>query len=81
VGFYASKCVKLFQEGTEGKKKNQFTKVQMNIEADRILLKYFKNNIKSIEKWFNVISPSKKSLTILQAELDELKNKTWKTIL
>jgi len=66
---------------TEGKKKNQFTKVQMNIEADRILLKYFKDNIKSIEKWFNVISPSKKSLTILQAELDELKNKNWKTIL
>ncbi len=66
---------------TEGKKKNQFTKVQMNIEADRILLKYFKDNIKSVEKWFNVISPSKKSLTILQAELDELKNKTWKIIL
>lgn len=64
-----------------GKKKNQFTKVQMNIEADRILLKYFKDNIKSVEKWFNVISPSKKSLTILQAELDELKNKNWKTIL
>jgi hypothetical protein len=66
---------------TEGKKKNQFTKVQMNIEADRILLKYFKDNIQLVEKWFNVISPSKKSLTILQAELDELKNKNWKTIL
>jgi hypothetical protein len=66
---------------TEGKKKNQFTKVQMNIEADRILLKYFKDNLKSVEKWFNVISPSKKSLTILQAELDELKNKNWKMIL
>jgi hypothetical protein len=66
---------------TEGKKKNQFTKVQMNIEADRILLKYFKDNIETVEKWFNVISPSKKSLTILQAELDELKNKNWKTIL
>ncbi len=66
---------------TEGKKKNQFTKVQMNIEADRILLKYFKDNIKPVEKWFNVISPNKKSLTILQAELDELKNKNWKTIL
>jgi hypothetical protein len=66
---------------TEGKKKNQFTKVQMNIEADRILLKYFKDNIETVEKWFNVISPSKKSLTILQAELEELKNKNWKTIL
>jgi hypothetical protein len=66
---------------TEGKKKNQFTKVQMNIEADRILLKYFKDNIKTIEKWFNVISPSKKSLAILRSELDELKNKNWKIIL
>ena len=53
----------------------------MNIEADRILLKYFKDNIKSVEKWFKVISPSKKSLTILQSELEELKNKNWKIIL
>lgn len=66
---------------TEGKKKNQFTKVQMNIEADRILLKYFKDNLKTVESWFNVISPSKKNLTILKDELEELKNKNWKTIL
>ena len=66
---------------TEGKKKNQFTKVQMNIEADRILQKYFKENSKIVEKWFNVISPSKKDLTTLKDELDELKNKNWKTIL
>lgn len=66
---------------TEGKKKNEFTKVQMNIEADRILLKYFKNNINEVEKWFNVISPSRKNLNTLQDELLELKNKNWKTIL
>jgi hypothetical protein len=65
----------------EGKKKNQFTKVQMNIEADRILLKYFSENISIVESWFNVISPSKKSLAILNNELEELKNKNWKTIL
>lgn len=65
----------------EGKKKNQFTKVQMNIEADRILLKYFKDNIEEVEKWFNVISPTKKSLVILRNELDELKNKNWEKIL
>jgi hypothetical protein len=65
----------------EGKKKNQFTKVQMNIEADRILLKYFKDNIETVEKWFNVISPSQKSLKTLKDELEELKNKNWKTIL
>jgi hypothetical protein len=66
---------------TEGKKKNQFTKVQMNIEADRILLKYFSNNLPTVESWFNVISPSQKSLTILKDELDELKNKNWQNIL
>ncbi len=66
---------------TEGKKKNQFTKVQMNIEADRILLNYFRENIKTVESWFNIISPSRKTLTILRAELDELKNKDWKNIL
>ncbi|MBL0247423.1 MAG: hypothetical protein IPQ28_07530 [Sphingobacteriales bacterium] len=66
---------------TEGKKKNQFTKVQMNIEADRILLKYFSDNLATVESWFNVISPSQKSLTILKDELDELKNKNWQNIL
>jgi len=66
---------------TEGKKKNQFTKVQINIGADRILQKYFRENSKIIEKWFSVISPSKKDLTTLKDELEELKNKNWKTIL
>jgi len=66
---------------TEGKKKNQFTKVQMHIEADRILLKYFSENIAIVESWFNVISPSQKSLTNLKDELDELKNKNWQNIL
>jgi hypothetical protein len=61
----------------EDEKKNQFTKVQMNIEADRILLKYFKGNLKIVESWFNVISPSKKSLIDLNNELEELKNKDW----
>lgn len=65
----------------EGKKKNQFTKVQMNIEADRILLKYFSDNLAKVESWFNVISPSQKSLTILKNELEELKNKNWQNIL
>lgn len=66
---------------TEGKKKNQFTKVQMNIEADRILLKYFKDNLETVENWFNIISPNQKSLTTLKDELEELKNKNWQNIL
>jgi hypothetical protein len=61
----------------EGKKKNQFTKVQMNIEADRLLLNYFEMNIENIESWFNIISPKNKSLETLKNELNELKNKNW----
>src|SRR4030066_119109 len=34
---------------SKNKKKNQFTKVQMNIEADRILLDYFSNNLTAVE--------------------------------
>lgn len=63
------------------KKKNQFTKVQMNIEADRILLDYFSKNVNTIESWFNIISPKKKKLSTLKEELKELKNKNWTSIL
>lgn len=66
---------------TKGKKKNQFTKVQMNIEADKILLDYFRKNISTIDGWFNIISPKKKNLSTLKDELQELKNKNWKEIL
>jgi hypothetical protein len=66
---------------TADKKKNQFTKVQMNIEADRILLDYFSKNIDTIEGWFNIISPMQKKLSTLKDELEELKNKNWTTIL
>jgi len=65
----------------EGKKKNQFTKVQMNVEADKLLSKYFNENITVIENWFTVVSPSQKSLKTLKAELEESKNKHWKNIL
>ena len=53
----------------------------MNIEADRILLDYFSNNIEHIETWFNIISPNKKKLANLKNELKALKNKNWKAIL
>jgi len=66
---------------TGEKLKNQFTKVQINIEADRLLQDFFVQNIKEIEDWFNVISPKKKTLEILKQELIELKNKNWQAIL
>ncbi len=65
----------------EGKRKNQFTKVQMNIEADRLLLAYFSENLAEIENWFNIISPKSKTLDHLKSELKALSMKTWTTIL
>ncbi|MBK7098278.1 MAG: hypothetical protein IPH58_07890 [Sphingobacteriales bacterium] len=53
----------------------------MNLEADRILLNYFRTNIKTVERWFNIISPKKKKLSTLKDELKELKNKNWTEIL
>lgn len=64
----------------EGKSRNQFTKVQMNVEADKLLLKYFNANIKQIEGWFNIITPSNKSLGELKEELILLGSKNWNEI-
>jgi hypothetical protein len=66
---------------TAGKKKNEFTKVQMNIRADALLLNYFRENIEMIEGWFNIISPREKTLVNLQEELAQLKDKNWIDIL
>ncbi|MBW2598558.1 MAG: hypothetical protein JRC60_00295 [Deltaproteobacteria bacterium] len=63
------------------KKKNQFTKVQMNIEADTQLLEYFSTNKKRVEGWFNMISPVKGNLKKLRAEIQTLHKKQWSTIL
>lgn len=63
------------------KKKNTFTKVQMNLLADTMLLEYFRNNLTEIESWFEVISPAGKSIETLKTELQELKTKDWKEIL
>jgi hypothetical protein len=63
------------------KKKNQFTKVQMNIMADIELIKYFKSNITRIEKWFNIISPIERNLEKLKDEISILSKKDWSNIL
>jgi hypothetical protein len=63
------------------KTKNEFTKVQMNLEADAALQRFFVRNSAKIESWFNVISPKTKSLKNLRAEIESLKNKNWKRIL
>ena len=69
---------KAFKESyVMGKKKNQFTKVQMQYDADQALQKYFKLNRDKIEKWFNVIAPDDFSLLDLKNELSVLSKKDW----
>jgi len=65
---------------TAEKKKNQFTKVQMNYDADQVLQAYFKENKSNIQKWFNVITPKKNTLEKLQSEISSLRDKDWKVI-
>ena len=63
------------------KKENRFTKVQMALDADKVLQDYFAANIRRIEKWFNVISPKECSLERLKGQIDVLAKKDWRRIL
>jgi len=65
---------------TAEKTKNQFTKVQMDYRADQVLQKYFKDNAQRIEKWFNVITPTKGTMKILESELAQLRDKNWRKV-
>jgi len=62
----------------EGKKNNVFTKVKMEYTAHLALCRYFHNNIKSIESWFNVITPETSKIHQLKDALNTLQNKPWR---
>ena len=61
-------------------KGNRFTKKTMDVEADIVLKKYFQENEPRVDSWFNVISPAKSSIQLLQKELLTLHKKDWKKI-
>jgi len=63
------------------KKENRFTKVQMALDADKVLQGYFAKNIRRIEKWFNIISPKNNSIGQLKTQIDVLSKKNWQNIL
>lgn len=63
------------------KKGNRFTKVQMALDADKVLQDYFAANIGRIEKWFNVISPKQSSVERLKQQIAVLAKKDWQKIL
>jgi hypothetical protein len=76
-------CVQTaFTASYNGEKvRNQFTKVQMSLEADKALQKFFEDNRATIETWFNIISPKDRSLDDLKKQLFELESKNWQKIL
>lgn len=63
------------------KKKNRFTKVQIDLEADRALRDYFTANEATVESWFNVLTPKNATLALLRQELTTLQGKRWEAIL
>ncbi len=70
-----------FQASYTGKKgNNSFTKVKIGYTAHLQLEKYFRDNLASIEGWFNIIAPAEGDLGILRGELSSLRNKDWKEI-
>lgn len=62
----------------EGKKMNVFTKTRIDKEAHDALCRYFSENIKKIEGWFNVIAPEDHDISRLREALNTLKDKDWK---
>lgn len=57
--------------------KNQFTKTQINREADLLLQQYFRQNREKIVEWMNIIAPSNSSMEDLKAQLKQLASKEW----
>lgn len=62
----------------DGKKTNVFTKTKIDKAAHDVLCDYFSENIKTIEGWFNVITPNKQQIGALKHTLDILKTKKWR---
>ena len=59
---------------------NQFTKVQMNREADAVLQGYFREKAARILRWFSVIAPRGRGIACLRDELHVLAAKKWDDI-
>ena len=58
---------------------NVFTKVRMSLDADLALQGYFWENMRTLDKWFNVLSPRGRRLGSLRRELKTLATKNWQS--
>lgn len=66
---------------TGNKGKNTFTKVKIDLSADLALQRYFRENTREIESWFETISPVDRDIQLLKKELQLLSSKDWRAIL
>ena len=57
---------------TGSRGQNRFTKIKMLLSADRAIQRYFIEHLPDIESWFQVISPTEASVSMLKQELDTL---------
>lgn len=62
----------------EGKKANVFTKTKIDKVAHDAICRYFSENIRKIEEWFNVIAPKGHDISCLKDALNTLKDKDWR---
>ena len=62
------------------KRGNSFTKVTMDLEADRLIRRYFNQHLSEIEQWFQVVSPTCTSIGSLKKMLHTLAQKDWQSI-
>ena len=60
-----------YDKSTRG---NSFTKVRIDREADKLILKYFKSEYSRIAQWFTVITPEGKQLDDLRVMLKLLES-------
>jgi len=61
--------------GTAGA--NRFTKVRIDLAADKALRNYFIAHESEVETWFNVIAPRGSNLKRLRSDLGRLASKNW----
>jgi hypothetical protein len=62
------------------KKGNRFTKVRIDYDADQVLQAFFRDNLSSIESWFNVIAPKRASIHRLRDQVSHLRGKNWRGV-
>ncbi|MEQ1934615.1 MAG: hypothetical protein ABL962_12185, partial [Fimbriimonadaceae bacterium] len=56
---------------------NRFTKVKIDVAADKALRTYFTNHEDEVESWFNVIAPRHGRIVALRDDLKKLTMKDW----